>query len=134
MKYFTTSVILHLAPGDIIDPRNATCKGLLWLTTSPTVHFTLYSNGDNSVHERRMNTYEVRPCGKVKYGDWDDLVTTKAVVVVRNLGQANKNGAGSRVISKRDFNPTVMKPKHNCYNPNHKKIWNEDHTNYCFEN
>ena len=75
----------------------------------------MYCNRDNTVTDKRMITYQVKPLGKIKYGEWDELITTSAVVVIKNHGQANRNGSGSRVQRNRKGNLTsiVLKPKDN---------------------
>lgn len=97
MRYYHVSSARNLKPGDIIDPRSIGLDRPVWLSTSPTPHFTLYRNGKESVHLKRLNVYQVYPHGKVKKGAWDDLVCYGYVEVLRNLGQASKNGRGSAV-------------------------------------
>lgn len=88
--------------GDIIHARadvDYTGGIGVYVSTRPEPHYTLYENGKNSV-KPGMRLYEVRPLGKVKRGNWDDLVCLKGVEVIASLGEVARNGIISTVKSK----------------------------------
>lgn len=96
MKYYHCSP-KHYKIGFKLHPING--KEGIWITTSPTPHFTLWDNSNrgNDLSQGNLRVYEVVPLGKVVSGAWDDLISVKGIEIVKPLGQAARSGNVSSI-------------------------------------
>lgn len=94
----------HWKVGDIIlphiDGREYSGGRGIYVSNQPKPHFTMYDNGKNSV-SKKTRLYRVLPiANKYYFGNWNDIVCPKGVIVVESLGDVARNGKSSYVCKR----------------------------------